>query len=88
MTRPVKRFRSGGVSAAVFENSVEVKGAQVTRFSVQIQRTFRDKDGEFRRTTSFRESDLPKVALVANKAYELLALKKDEETYPEATEVE
>jgi hypothetical protein len=88
MTKPVKKFRSGGVSAAVFENPVDVNGAQAKRYSVQIQRTYRDKNGEFRHTSGFRENDLPKLALVAQKAYEFLTMKEEEEAYPDAQEVE
>lgn len=88
MTKPVKKFRSGGVSAAVFENLMDVNGAQVMRCSVQIQRTYKDKDGEFKHTSSFRENDLPKLALVAQRAYEYLTMKEEEEAYPEAQEIE
>lgn len=88
MAKPVKKFRSGGVSAAVFENPVDVNGAQVKKFSVQIQRTYKDKDGEFQRTNSFGENDLPKLALVAQRAYEFLTVKEEEEAYPDAQEVE
>lgn len=88
MARPVKKFRSGSVGAAVFENLVDVNGAQVKKFSVQIQRTYRDKDGEFRHASSFRENDLPKLALVAQKVYEFLTMKEEEEAYPDAQEVE
>jgi hypothetical protein len=88
MTKPIKKFRAGGVSAAVFENLMKVNGAQVKTYSVQIQRTFKDKDGEFKHTSGFRENDLPKVALVARKAYEHLTLKGDEEAFPDAQEAE
>lgn len=88
MTKPVKKFRSGGVSAAVFENLVEVNGVQVKKFSVQLQRTYRDKDGEFKHTNSFGDNDLPKLVLVAQRAYEFLTMKEEEEAYPDAQEVE
>lgn len=88
MTKPVKKFRSGGVSAAVFENLVDVNGAQVRKFSVQIQRTYKDKDGEFKRTNSFGEHELPRLALVAQKAYEFLTMKEEEEAFSDAHEVE
>ena len=89
MTGPVKRFRSGGISAAIFENTVGLDGIQVKRYSVQVQKTYRDKDGEYKHTSSFRENELPKVALVVQKAYEYLALREaNEEAYPDIQEVE
>ena len=79
-TKPVKVVRAGGIRAAVWENSVERNGVQVTVHSIQIDRTYKDGD-EFKQTSRFNLQDLPKVALVAGKAYEFLTL-KDQESGP------
>ena len=49
---------------------------------------YKDKDGEFKHTDSFRDNDLPKLVLVAQRAYEYLTMKEEEEAYPDAQEVE
>ena len=41
--RPVKEFKAGGVSAAVWCNEKEVDGRIVTNHSVRIQKSFFDK---------------------------------------------
>jgi len=42
-----------------------------------IERNYRDKDDKWKSTSSFKINDLPKVILVANKAYEFLSIKAD-----------
>ena len=74
MGSPIKTFKCGGVSAAIFKNTIEHEGKTFDTHNVQIQRTYKDKDGSFQHTSSFRETDLPKVALVAQKAYEHLTM--------------
>ena len=72
--QPVKEFKSGGVSATIWENEGERNGENVVRHSVQVQKRYRDRDGEWKNSSSFFESDLPRVLLVVQKAYEHIAL--------------
>ncbi|MBI4021309.1 MAG: hypothetical protein HY369_03635 [Candidatus Aenigmarchaeota archaeon] len=72
-TKPVRTFRAGGVTASVWINVVDKDGAQVKLPSIRITRTYRDADG-FKETSRFAVGDLPKVQLVAAKAYEHLAM--------------
>jgi len=44
---------------------------------VAIQKRYQDKIGNWPNANSFRVNDLPKLALVATKAYDYLTLKKD-----------
>ena len=85
MAKPVKKFKCGGVSAAIFENTFEKDGQKFDTHSVQIQRTYKDKEDNFQHTSSFRETDLPKVALVAQKAYEELTMSKPAEDGKESS---
>ena len=77
-TKPVQVFKAGGIRAAIWENTVEKNGKQIGVFSVQIDRTYK-QDEEFKRTSSFNPADLPRVQLVASKAFEWLSLKGDSE---------
>lgn len=72
--KPVKRFRAGAVSAAVWEN-VSEKGSFAT---INLQRSYKDKD-EWKHTESLKTNDLPKAVLVLNQAFEYLVLKEKEE---------
>jgi len=47
------------------------------KFSVRIQKRYRDeKSGQWKTTTYLRPDELPKLALVATKAYEYLMLRQ------------
>ena len=76
--KPIKVFKAGGIRAAIWENTVTRNGNEVTVHSVQIDRTYKDGE-EFRRTSRFNVADLPKVRLVAAKAFEFLTLKPEEQ---------
>ena len=79
---PEKTFRAGGVVASVWQNDRTIQqGNQQIKVSfetVQIERTYKDKAGEWKKTSTFRKNDLPKVALVAQKAFEYVTLNRDD----------
>ena len=74
--KPVKTFKVGGIRAAIWENTVKRDGEDVVVQSVQIDRTYKDGD-DWKRTSKFGVRDLPKVQLVAAKAFEHLALERE-----------
>ena len=78
-TAPIKEFRAGTVSASIRRNEVDKNGTTVVRHSIRIQKRFRQDDGEWKNTDYFFPEDLPKLALVATKAFEFVSLKKSEE---------
>ena len=76
---PEKKFRAGAVSATVWQNSVEKDGQLSSYSSVSLDRVYKDKEGNWQNTNSFRANDLPKLALVAQKAYEFVVMKASTE---------
>ena len=72
MAGPVMKFRSGSVSATVWENPRK----DGTLFpSVKLTKSYRDRQTqEWKDTSSFSVNDLPVVAILARKAFEVLAL--------------
>ncbi|MBI3036203.1 hypothetical protein HYY73_00380 [Candidatus Woesearchaeota archaeon] len=64
---PDKKFKAGGVTATVWKG-VSPKGA--VYFNVQISRSYKDKDNNWKTASSFKESDLPKAMVLLQKAYE------------------
>ena len=72
MAGPVMRFRSGAVSATVWENQRKDGGSYP---SIRLSRSYRDKQTQdWKDTSSFSVNDLPVVAILARKAFEALAL--------------
>ena len=79
---PEKKFRAGAISATVWKND----GQKGSYRSVQLTRSFRDKSEQWKTTSTFRINDLPKVALVASKAFEYLAMSDHGQTSESDTE--
>ncbi len=79
---PEKKFRAGAISATVWKNP----GKTGEYRTVQLTRSFRDKNDTWKTTSSFRINDLPKLSVVANKAYEFLVMNSDEKDLNEEEE--
>jgi hypothetical protein len=75
---PVRQFRAGVISATVWQNAGKpVEGKEPGTYNtVSIQRSYKDKEDNWQTTTSMRLNDLPRAALVLNKAYEFLTMEK------------
>lgn len=72
--QPIKKFRAGALVATVWENAAERDGKEVTFNSVSFERRYKDKNDTWQSSHSLRVNDLPRAALVLQKAYEYLAL--------------
>ena len=70
-TKPVKVFRSRGVSASIFANHAKSDGRDITFHKVSLQRTWKDGD-EWKTTTSFGRDDLPVARLLLDRAWEFI----------------
>lgn len=85
---PEKKFSTGVISATVWKNQGTKKDGTVANYNtISLQRRYRDKEGEWHSTNSFRVSDLPKATMVLNKAYEYLVLKEEPENFEESNVV-
>ncbi len=69
---PEKRFKVGACTASVFANKVQTENGEVALKSVSLQRAYKDKNGEFQHTNSFKRDDIPKAVLALIKAYDYL----------------
>ena len=74
---PEKKFSTGAISATIWKNNGKNKktGEPVDFRTIQIDRRYTDKEGNWQSTNSLRLNDLPKASLVLQKAYEYLVLK-------------
>lgn len=78
--QPEQKFRAGSVSATIWLNHGQDNEGKETSFNtVSFERSYLDKDGNWKSTNNLRITDLPKAILVLSKAYEALALKDSEE---------
>ena len=59
--KPEKVFRIGAVSASVFVNEVETDGGTKELRNVNLQRRYRDGDGEWKSSSSLSLAELPQA---------------------------
>ena len=71
---PEKRFSTGAVTATIWRN--ETKQGDAEFQTISIQRSFKDKNDKWQHTSNMRVNDLPKAALVLQKAYEYIVMKE------------
>ncbi|MDE2998587.1 MAG: hypothetical protein OXU79_05840 [Gemmatimonadota bacterium] len=84
MAQPEITFRHGSCSASVFENEYNRGKESFNVRTVSFQRSYRDKEGEWHRSSSLKVNDIPKAILVLNKAYEYLTSNGHAEVEEEA----
>ena len=76
---PEKKFSTGVITATVWQNQGKSRIGEIVGYrTVSLQRRYKDKDGVWKTANSFRINDLPKAALVLEKAYEYLVLREKE----------
>ena len=68
----------GTVSGSSLFYSAKNENGGKTSFSVSLQRNYKDRNGEWKTTHSFRQNDLPKALLALQKAFEHIALSRAE----------
>jgi len=71
---PEKKFRAGSISATVWLNKGQKSGEILEYRTISIERSYTDKEGKWQSTNSMRVNDLPKAALVLQRAYEHLVV--------------
>lgn len=76
---PVKKFRAGNVTASVWKKDVVKDKKTFTFYTTTIERSYKDKDEEWKTTSSFEKDDLQKVMLVSRLAQEFLYLAEEKE---------
>lgn len=75
--KPKFTMRDGAIKATVWENTTE-KG---TFCSVDLVRSYKDKNGEWKETTSLTGGDILRAANLLNEAYQEISTSID---YPDA----
>ena len=80
---PFRELRSGGIRAAIWRKEVEDSdGRKYFQYSVKITRSYKDK-GVWQETDNFFRDHLPRLMLVAMKAYESIVLNDYDSGEPE-----
>ncbi len=78
--KPVAKFRAGLVSAALWENQVQVRGNAVKMLKATVQRRFKDRDGEWKSTQSFGRNEIPLAIHCLQQAFERMIADESSES--------
>ena len=78
-SKPIKNFRAGHIQASIWRSEAKKDGRTVVRYSIRIQKRFRKENGSYENTDYLFPDDLPRLALVTQKAYEYIALSESKE---------
>jgi len=79
-SKPVQTFRAGPIQASIWRNDSQRNGRNMTRFTVRLRKRFRKQDGGYHDTEYLFPDDLPRVALVAQKAFEYITLRESKDS--------
>ncbi len=71
---PEKKFRAGAVAATIWRNNAVKDGKENSYFTVNLDRSYKNKEGAWQNTGSLRANDLPRAALVITEAYKYLVM--------------
>ena len=72
MTQPYKKFQAGAIAATIWENR---SSEQTPYHTVSLEKSYKTKENEWKKSGSLRTTDLPKAILVLEQAYAFLSLK-------------
>ena len=76
---PQKKFSTGAITATIWNNENKLPNGEKADYqTISIDRNYKDKDGNWKKTNSLRVNDLPKAALVLQKAYEYIVMKEEQ----------
>jgi len=76
---PEKKFRAGLITATVWKNEFKGENGELKEYrTVSFDKSYKDKNGNWKSTNTLRMNDLPKAAMVLEEAFKYLALVEKE----------
>lgn len=76
---PEKKFRAGAICATVWSNKAPKKDGEESEYrTISLERVYKDKEGNWQSSNSFRVTDLPKATVILQRAYEFLVLQEQD----------
>ena len=75
MSKPIEVIRVGAVNVSIFENTIMKDDKILTIPKVVFQVRYKDKQGQWKSTSSLSVNDIPKAINALQKAYQILTEK-------------
>jgi hypothetical protein len=78
--KPEAKFKSGAIQCTVWRQEVETEdGKKFDNYNFTIDRSYKDKNDEWKHTSSFRKRDTTNVIAVLNRVVDYLFIDEDSE---------
>ncbi|MBS3168774.1 hypothetical protein J4216_06615 [Candidatus Woesearchaeota archaeon] len=83
MARPIKKYRSGQLEAAIWFNERQIKDDTTVGFkTVSLRKSWKDDQGVWRDSTiQLRKHDVPKILVLMQKVMEDLLISQNEKQH-------
>jgi hypothetical protein len=84
-SRPSTSLRAGKIELSIWRNEIDKDGRTIPQYSIRIKKRFRKDDGSYNDTDYYFPEELPKLAVLVQKAFEYVVLterKDSDETVP------
>ena len=75
MSKPIEVIRVGAVNVSIFENTIMKDDKILTIPKVVFQVRYKDKQGQWKSTSSLSVNDIPKAINALQRAYQILTEK-------------
>ena len=72
MAGPLKKFRAGQVSCALWENEATIDGRSVTMLKATVERRYKDKNDTWKSSNSFSRNEIPLAIYCLEKAFDAI----------------
>ena len=77
MAGPLKKFRAGQISCALWENEAKVNGRTVRMLQATVERRYMDKNNQWHNSNSFQRNDIPLVKYCLDMAFKAIVEKQN-----------
>ena len=72
MKGPLKKFRAGQITCALWENEAMVNGRMVRMLKATVERRYKDKNNQWQSSNSFGRNEIPLVKYCLDRAFEAI----------------
>lgn len=73
--KPDWKLNTGGISVTIWKDLKEKNGKNFSYYALRIERNFKNSNGDWQKTNSFRQKDIPNLIFLLNEAYRWLLTK-------------
>ncbi len=86
MAGPLKKFRAGQITCALWENEAKVNGRSVRMLKATVERRYKDKNNQWQSSNSFGRNEIPLVKYCLDRAFEAITEEQNVQAGEEVVE--